>query len=440
MTGETPTPSELDARAERDSVELPRPTAWPLVLSLGLALAAVGVVTGPAFLLVGGVVFAAGLVGWVGELLPGEGHIHEPLVEPALRPQPVSALAGTVEQLRAGVPGYRLRLPEQVQPISAGVKGGIIGGLVMPAPALLWSLLSGHGIWYPVNLLAGMVLPGVGDMRDAELQQFSPTLLIAGMIIHATMSVVLGLIYGVLLPTLPDLPKPFAWGGLLMPLLWTAASFGLMEAVNPVLNAGVSWPWFIASQFVFGIVAAAVAARSGRQSPMPAGLLGGLAGGLVMPIPAVLWGLLNGHGVWYPVNLLAGMVWPGLGRLPAEELHLFHADWLLAAVAVHAVLSGAFGLAYGLLLPRLRPIPGPMAWGGLLMPLLWTGVGYGLMGVVNPVLQQRVDWPWFVASQFVFGVTAAVVVVRSETVHIPPAGRGPDRVSAFVTGEGGRQP
>jgi len=94
---------------------------------------------------------------------------------------------------------------------------------------------------------------------------------------------------------------------------------------------------------------------------------------------------------------------------------------------------------YGLLLPRLRPIPGPMAWGGLVMPLLWTGISYGLMGVVNPVLQQRVDWPWFIASQFVFGVAAAIVVVRSETVHIPPAGRGPDRVSDFVTGEeGGR--
>jgi hypothetical protein len=59
------------------------------------------------------------------------------------------------------------------------------------------------------------------------------------------------------------------------------------------------------------------------------------------------------------------------------------------------------------------------------------------MGVVNPVLQDRVDWVWFVVSQFVFGVTAAVVVLRSEMVHIPPAGRGPDRVAEFVTGDGG---
>ena len=86
---------------------------------------------------------------------------------------------------------------------------------------------------------------------------------------------------------------------------------------------------------------------------------------------------------------------------------------------------------------KLPAIPGPVAWGGLVLPLAMTGTSYGLMGVVNPVLQERVDWAWFVVSQFVFGVAAAVVVHRSELVHIPPAGRGPDRVADFVADEGG---
>jgi hypothetical protein len=73
---------------------------------------------------------------------------------------------------------------------------------------------------------------------------------------------------------------------------------------------------------------------------------------------------------------------------------------------------------------KLPTIPGPVAWGGMVMPLLWTGTSYALMGVVNPVLQERVDWAWFVVSQFVFGVVAAVVVMRSEMIHIPPAGQG----------------
>ena len=79
--------------------------------------------------------------------------------------------------------------------------------------------------------------------------------------------------------------------------------------------------------------------------------------------------------------------------------------------------------------PESPAIPGPVAWGGLVLPLIWTGISYGLMGVVNPVLQDRVDWAWFIVSQFVFGVAAAAVVFRSEKVHIPPAGRGPSQVT-----------
>jgi hypothetical protein len=92
---------------------------------------------------------------------------------------------------------------------------------------------------------------------------------------------------------------------------------------------------------------------------------------------------------------------------------------------LHAGLSVGFGIVYGLALPRLPVIPGPMCWGGMLMPMLWTGVSFGLMGVVNPVLQQRVDWPWFIVSQFVFGLVASIAVVRSETIRVPPAGPGP---------------
>jgi uncharacterized membrane protein YagU involved in acid resistance len=415
------TSEPVDSGRPDGSVEMPRPNVWPLVLGLGLALTAAGVALGVAFAAVGGALFVVGLAGWVVQLLPGEGHVHEEVTGPL--PAPVEARPGTVEQLQAGILGHRFRLPEKVHPISAGVRGGIVGGLVMPLPALAWGLLSGHGIWYPVNLLAGMALPGIGARSVPELEHFDLTLLVLGVLIHATISVVFGLLYGVLLPTLPDLPRALAWGGLLMPLLWTAVSFGLMGIANPLLQRGVDWPWFIVSQFVFGLAAAwAVLGAGARLRPLAAGVLGGVVGGLLMPLPALLWGVLTGNGIWYPVNLLAAMVVPGLGRLPGDELHQFHAEWFGAAVAIHAGLSVAFGVLYGLLLPRLPNIPGPLAWGGLLMPLLWTAIGYGLMGVVNPVLQLRVDWFWFIVSQFVFGVAAALVVLRSAQVRIPPAG------------------
>jgi hypothetical protein len=407
------------------SVEMPRPTVAPMVLSLGMVLLASGMVFGTAFAIVGAIVLAIGLGLWIGHLLPGQGHLHEPLVEPAARARPVPGQSGTVERLAEGMPGYRFQLPERIHPISAGVLGGLVGGLVLPLPALLWGVLSGHGILYPVNLLAGMVLPGVGNMTDQQLMEFRPTLLLVGLIIHAIISVTFGLIYGVLLPMLPPIPRPIAWGGLLLPLLWTAVTFATMEVINPVLRRGVDWPWFIFSQFIFGVVAAIVVLRAGRVRPIVSGLLGGLVGGLLMTIPALLWGLLSGHGIWYPVNLLAAMVIPGMSSMPLERLREFHVEWLMAAVCIHAVLSLGFGMVYGLLLPKLREIPGPLAWGGLLMPLLWTGISYGLMGIVNPVLQQRVDWPWFIGSQFLFGVVASIVVLRSETIPVPPRGPGP---------------
>jgi hypothetical protein len=143
-----------------------------------------------------------------------------------------------------------------------------------------------------------------------------------------------------------------------------------------------------------------------------------------MAVPALLWAAASGRGFWYPVNLLAAMAMPGPGALQAAELGSFHPEWFLAAGMVHTVVSVCFGVLFALVTPRLPPMPAPIAWGGLVLPLLWMGTSYGLMGVVNPALQERVNWAWFIVSQFVFGVVAAVVVLRSEMVHISPAGRG----------------
>jgi len=439
MASETQTTPHAEHSIPADTVEMPRPTAAPLVLAAGLTLLGAGVVLGPLFVIVGALLLVAALSRWIAQLLPGQGHVHEPLAEEARWPRPIRGVSGGVEHLREGMPGYRLRLPEAVHPISAGLKGGLVGGAAMPAPAILWGLVSGHGVWYPINLLAGMVLPGVGAMSVAELEQFHASLALVALLIHVVMSAVVGLIYGVLLPTLPEVPRPIAWGGLFMPILWTGASYVAMQVVNPALTGKVSWPWFVLSQFVYGITMPAVALGAKRLHPVLAGMAGGLVGGATMALPALLWAKASGHGVWYPVNVLAGMLLPEPGQLEGIELGAFRADWLLAAGAVHAVLSTAFGVLFALVAPRLPPMPAPVAWGGLVLPLVWTGISYGLMGVVNPVLQERVDWPWFVVSQFVFGVAAAFVVLRSEMVHIPPAGLGPDRAADFVAGEeGGR--
>ena len=67
-----------------------------------------------------------------------------------------------------------------------------------------------------------------------------------------------------------------------------------------------------------------------------------------------------------------------------------------------------FPMAGALLLPR-RPI----LVGGVVAPLAWTALLAPTMEVVNPVLAQRIDWAWFVASQIGFGLAAGRVVSRS---------------------------
>jgi hypothetical protein len=222
-----------------------------------------------------------------------------------------------------------------------------------------------------------------------------------------------------------------------MPILWTGVSYVAMVAVNSTLPGRVNWPWFIVSQFVFGITMPAVVLGAKRLHSVLAGVVGGLVGGAAMAVPAILWAVASGHGFWYPMNVLAGMVLPAPGAADVAQLGTFHPEWLGVAAAMHLALSTVFGVLFALVSPRLVPIPAPIAWGGLALPLVWTGISYSLMGVVNPVLQGHVSWPWFIVSQFVFGVAAAVVVLRSAKVRVPPAGPGPVRRGELIANEGG---
>jgi len=69
--------------------------------------------------------------------------------------------------------------------------------------------------------------------------------------------------------------------------------------------------------------------------------------------------------------------------------------------------------------------------GGVLMPLLWTGLCHGFMGIINPLLWEHVNWPWFIASQVVYGLAMSVVVIRTEKVPAAPVGGGPNMPTGF---------
>jgi hypothetical protein len=174
--------------------------------------------------------------------------------------RPVMPSPATVEYLRAGEEGHRVRVPVEVQPYSAGVKGGLVGGAAMAIVALSYGMLAQDSLWYPINLLAGMAIPGMAGLSVAQLRAFSLSALIIGTLAHGVISVLTGLLYAVILPMLPR--RHMLWGGFVAPLLWTGLIWAMLGVVNPALNARIDWRWFIASQIAFGLATGFVVSRA----------------------------------------------------------------------------------------------------------------------------------------------------------------------------------
>jgi hypothetical protein len=59
----------------------------------------------------------------------------------------------------------------------------------------------------------------------------------------------------------------------------------------------------------------------------------------------------------------------------------------------------------------------PVLLGGFVAPILWSGLIHSVLGVVNPVLNQRIDWLWYAASQMGFGIVAGAVVARQARIR-----------------------
>jgi hypothetical protein len=144
--------------------------------------------------------------------------------------------------------------------------------------------------------------------------------------------------------------------------------------------------------------------------PVSAGVKGGLAGSVAMAVLACAYGLLKVGSIWYPINLLAAVVYAQSLRLDPAQLNSFHADAFAIALGLHGLVSTLVGLLYGAMLPMFARRP--IVLGGLIAPVLWSGLLYLMLGLLNPLLESRIDWVWFMASQVAFGVVAGIVVVR----------------------------
>jgi hypothetical protein len=245
--------------AESDIVRLPAPTAWPVLLAAGVTLLFAGLVTNVAVTVLGVVLAIRASVGWFRDVLPVEAHESVRVIR----------ISETLRSRRRTVARYdvaarlpRARLPLEIYPLSAGIKGGLAGGAAMAALAMLYGIVSGTSIWYPINLLAAGFFPRAVHASTQEIAAFHGQVLLVATAIHLTGSLLVGLLFGAMLPMLPG--RPIVLGGVVAPIVWSALIHGILNVVNPVMNQRIDWPWFVLSQVGFGIVAGLVVSHQER--------------------------------------------------------------------------------------------------------------------------------------------------------------------------------
>jgi hypothetical protein len=166
--------------------------------------------------------------------------------------------------------------------------------------------------------------------------------------------------------------------------------------------------------------------------PYSVGLKAGIVGGAAMAIVGCLFGLIAKGSIWYPINLLAAAAMPDLSHASLATLEAFNPTALLLGTIIHGSLSILIGVLYAVILPIFNRHP--MLLGGIIVPMLMSGVTWALLSAENPVLNDRIEWRWFVASQIAFGVVAGFVVSRS--TRIPTGQYVPLAVRAGIEGTG----
>jgi hypothetical protein len=243
----------------RHVVTLPAPTAWPIVLAFGITLLFAGLITSLSVVILGAILSVAGCIGWFFDVFPHEKHVEVVAVE---EPILIASTRPGVERLDIAPELPRALLPLETYPVSAGIKGGLAGGVAMAFLACLYGILKQGSIWYPINLLAATLYAQTMKLSPDVLKAFHLDSFLLACLIHIVTSVLVGLLYGAMLPMIPR--HPIFLGGVVAPVLWSGLLRSVLDLINPLLKERVDWWWFIASQFAFGIVAGLVVVRQRR--------------------------------------------------------------------------------------------------------------------------------------------------------------------------------
>jgi hypothetical protein len=279
----TPLAAEQMEQSHRapSEIEVPAPTAWPFVLAFGFTLVFAGLLTSASVSILGAVLAMTGCAGWFREVFP---HEHEETVLVVFEEHRITTERHVVERVPVAPELVRAWLPLETYPISAGIKGGLAGGVAMAVLACTYGLLKAGSIWYPINLLAATVYAESLKLSNAQLNSFRADSFAIALVLHGIGSIFVGLLYGAMLPMFAR--RPIVLGGLIAPALWSGLLYSTMQLLNPLLASHVDWFWFMASQIAFGVVAGIVVVRQERVSTrenLPFAVRAGIEAPGIMP-------------------------------------------------------------------------------------------------------------------------------------------------------------
>lgn len=238
------------------TIEVPASTAWPFILAFGATLLFAGLVTSMSVSVLGAALAFGGCVGWFRAVFP---RAHEENI--AVGSEDVRLITDRQVVERLAVQGEQVRawLPVRTYPISAGVKGGLAGSIAMAVLACAFGVLKAGSIWYPINLLAAVIYRESLELGSTQLYSFHADAFAIAFVLHGVVSILVGLLYGVMLPMFPR--RPIVLGGLIAPALWSGLLYTILGLLNPLLASHIDWFWFVASQVAFGIIAGLIVVR-----------------------------------------------------------------------------------------------------------------------------------------------------------------------------------
>ena len=153
-----------------------------------------------------------------------------------------------------------------------------------------------------------------------------------------------------------------------------------------------------------------------RIHPYTSGIKGGIAGGIAMAFVACAYGAIAYGSVWYPINLLDAAVLPSMATADLPRLKAFDLPAVALAIpfTARSRYSSDCSSRCCCRCCRRAVTPSWEVYSRRCFGRRWSGA---TLGLVNPALNARIDWVWFIASQVAFGLVAGYIVHHTETVE-----------------------